>query len=37
MPPKQIKLMAGERFGKHAGLAQQYLFYYAREMQIGKE
>jgi len=34
---KQIKLMAKEHFGIYAGLAQQYLFYYARETKIGKE
>lgn len=33
---KQIKSIAKERFGKYPGLAQQYLFYYAREKQIGK-
>jgi len=33
---KKIKAIAKERFGKYAGLAQQYLFYYAREKQIGK-
>lgn len=33
---KQIKSIAAKRFGKVAGLAQQYLFYYAREKQIGK-
>ncbi|HHT66576.1 MAG: DNA-3-methyladenine glycosylase family protein [Caldicoprobacterales bacterium] len=33
---KQIKSIAAKRFGKAAGLAQQYLFYYARDKQIGK-
>jgi N-glycosylase/DNA lyase len=32
----RIKAFAAERFGKAAGLAQQYLFYYAREKKIGK-
>lgn len=35
-PAKQIKSIAKKKFGKYAGLAQQYLFYYAREKQIGK-
>lgn len=28
--PKQVRSFAEERFGKHAGIAQQYLFHYAR-------
>jgi N-glycosylase/DNA lyase len=28
---KEIELRASELFGKYAGFAQQYLFYYARE------
>ena len=36
IPAKQIKEVAKERFGPYAGLAQQYLFYYAREKKIGK-
>lgn len=34
---KNIQLFANEKFGKHAGFAQQYLFYYARELGIGKK
>ena len=33
---KQIEKIANEKFGNLAGLAQQYLFYYARELGIGK-
>ena len=36
VPIKQIRSVAADKFGKHAGLAQQYLFYYAREQKIGK-
>ncbi len=32
---KQIEKFAQEHFGKYAGLAQQYLFYYGRENKIG--
>lgn len=31
-----LSRFAAEKFGKLAGFAQQYLFYYAREMKIGK-
>lgn len=34
---KNIQLYANDKFGKHAGFAQQYLFYYARELGIGKK
>ncbi|HOB20885.1 MAG TPA: DNA glycosylase [Candidatus Atribacteria bacterium] len=34
---KEIRAYAGVRFGKYAGLAQQYLFYYARDMRIGRQ
>lgn len=34
--PKKIRLAGLEKFGKDAGLAQQYLFYYARENKLGK-
>jgi N-glycosylase/DNA lyase len=33
---KDIKMFAEEKFGQYAGLAQQYLFFYARENKIGK-
>lgn len=33
---KEIGLKAYEKFGELAGFAQQYLFYYARELKIGK-
>ncbi|NLB42967.1 MAG: 8-oxoguanine DNA glycosylase [Clostridiales bacterium] len=36
VPIKEIKSIAAKQFGKCAGLAQQYLFYYAREQKIGK-
>jgi N-glycosylase/DNA lyase len=29
-------MFAEEKFGQYAGLAQQYLFFYARENKIGK-
>lgn len=32
---KEIQQFAAERFGRYAGFAQQYLFYYARELKIG--
>lgn len=34
--PKCIKELAGRHFGAYSGIAQQYLFYYAREKKIGK-
>ncbi|RKD29048.1 DNA-3-methyladenine glycosylase family protein [Thermohalobacter berrensis] len=33
---KDIQNYAQDKFGKYAGFAQQYLFYYARELGIGK-
>lgn len=36
VPIKEIKAIALDKFGINAGLAQQYLFYYARELKIGK-
>ncbi len=36
IPIKDIKKIAEEKFGLYAGIAQQYLFYYAREKKIGK-
>ncbi len=33
---KEIHQFAQEKFGQYAGYAQQYLFYYARELAIGK-
>ena len=33
---KVLQVKADEKFGKLAGFAQQYLFYYARELKIGK-
>lgn len=35
--PQKIRLKGLEIFGKDAGLAQQYLFYYARENKMGKK
>lgn len=35
-PNKKIEQFAKERFGQYTGYAQQYLFYYARELGIGK-
>lgn len=32
-----IQAYAKEKFGEHAGFAQQYLFYYARDKKIGKK
>ena len=37
MPPNKIKALSASLFGEYAGLAQQYLFYYAREQKIGKK
>lgn len=34
---KDISIYANKKFGKLAGFAQQYLFYYARELGIGKK
>ena len=33
---EEIKKFAEEKFGHYSGLAQQYLFFYARENKIGK-
>lgn len=33
---KDIERFAGEYFGSYAGVAQQYLFYYSRENNLGK-
>ncbi|QUH24863.1 DNA-3-methyladenine glycosylase family protein [Serpentinicella alkaliphila] len=35
--PRKIQDFAYEKFGLNAGYAQQYLFYYARELNLGKE
>lgn len=35
--PQKIQQFAFEKFGINAGYAQQYLFYYARELSLGKE
>lgn len=35
--PAKIQKFANEKFGVYAGFAQQYLFYYARELNLGKE
>jgi N-glycosylase/DNA lyase len=32
---EEIQQFAGEKFGDNCGIAQQYLFYYARENKIG--
>ncbi len=32
---REIRMFAAETFGEYAGIAQQYLFYYAREHKIG--
>jgi N-glycosylase/DNA lyase len=32
---KEVQQFAAEHFGEYAGIAQQYLFYYAREQKIG--
>lgn len=37
VPKSKIKLYANKYFGNLAGYAQQYLFYYGRENNIGKE
>jgi N-glycosylase/DNA lyase len=37
IPKGKIKTYAKKLFGPYAGLAQQYLFYYAREKKIGKK
>ena len=34
---KKIQSFAQEKFGDIAGFAQQYLFYYARELKIGRK
>jgi len=34
---KKVQQFAKEKFGPLAGFAQQYLFYYARELKIGKK
>ena len=34
---EEIQRFAKERFGEYGGYAQQYLFFYAREKQIGKK
>lgn len=34
---KDIQIYANEKFGRYAGFAQQYLFYYARELGIGRK
>lgn len=34
---KDIQAYAQDKFGEYAGFAQQYLFYYARELGIGKQ
>ncbi|SHJ76706.1 N-glycosylase/DNA lyase [Geosporobacter subterraneus DSM 17957] len=36
IPLNQIQDYAAKRFGSYGGFAQQYLFYYARELGIGK-
>ena len=36
-PAKIIQKFATEKYGRYAGYAQQYLFYYARELNIGKK
>ncbi|MFW5649006.1 MAG: DNA-3-methyladenine glycosylase family protein [Candidatus Alkaliphilus sp. MAG34] len=35
-PNKKIEQFARQKFGQYTGYAQQYLFYYARELKIGK-
>ncbi|HZK34367.1 MAG TPA: DNA glycosylase, partial [Bacillota bacterium] len=35
-PVKKIRAIAEQKFGKYAGLAQQYLFFYARDKKIGR-
>lgn len=34
---KEIRRFAEEKFGDFSGYAQQYLFYYARELNVGKD
>ena len=34
---KEIRKFAEEKFGEFSGYAQQYLFYYARELNVGKD
>jgi N-glycosylase/DNA lyase len=34
---KEIRKFAEEKFGDFSGYAQQYLFYYARELSVGKD
>jgi len=34
--PNEIQAFAKEYFGNLAGIAQQYLFYYARQLRLGK-
>ncbi|KAB3532454.1 8-oxoguanine DNA glycosylase [Alkaliphilus pronyensis] len=36
MKPKEIEAFAKKQYGQYAGYAQQYLFYYGRELGIGK-
>lgn len=36
-PNKEIEQFARQKFGRYAGYVQQYLFYYARELEIGKK
>lgn len=36
LSPVDLQKSAAEKFGEDAGFAQQYLFYYGREMKIGK-
>lgn len=36
-PIKDIANLAAERFGEYGGYAQQYLFYYGRELAIGEK
>lgn len=36
-PIKEIHKLADEKYGKHAGFAQQYLFNYARQFKIGTD
>lgn len=33
---KEVSDLGRDKFGKYAGVAQQYLFYYGRENKIGK-
>ena len=36
-PIKDIAKLASERFGEYGGYAQQYLFYYGRELTVGEK